>query len=138
MFDLGWTEMMIIAMVALVIIGPKDLPNALKSVAYWVRKGRGAVREFQRGIDDMVREAELGDVRRDLEAATRPDFSNRIEKTLDPGGEVAATFKGEQPAKSDAPAAAPSTHKNSGAQSEPPTAAPAEDTESDDKTQAPA
>jgi sec-independent protein translocase protein TatB len=56
MFDFAWSELALIAVVALVVIGPKDLPRVLKVVGYWVRKARGVAREFQGSIDQMIRE----------------------------------------------------------------------------------
>jgi sec-independent protein translocase protein TatB len=88
MFDLGWTEILIIAVIALIVIGPKDLPSALKNVAYWVRKARGLTREFQKGVDDLVREAELDDVQKEIKTFTRGDLGRRIEETIDPTGSI--------------------------------------------------
>ncbi len=67
MFDLGWPELMLIMVVALVVIGPKELPNAIRMVMGVVRKVRSAAREFQSGIDDLARESGLDDMKRDLE-----------------------------------------------------------------------
>jgi|GEM_PF-797882 sec-independent protein translocase protein TatB len=67
MFDLGWPELMLIMVVALVVIGPKELPNAIRMVMGVVRKLRSAAREFQSGIDDLARESGLDDMKRDLE-----------------------------------------------------------------------
>ena len=55
MFDLGWPELMLIMLVALVVIGPKELPNAIRTVMGIVRKLRGAAREFQSGLDDIAK-----------------------------------------------------------------------------------
>lgn len=66
MFDLGWPELMLIMVVALIVIGPKELPNAIRTVMGVVRKLRGAAREFQSGLDDIARESGLDDVKRDL------------------------------------------------------------------------
>jgi sec-independent protein translocase protein TatB len=66
MFDLGWPELMLIMVVALIVIGPKELPNAIRTVMGIVRKLRGAAREFQSGLDDIARESGLDDVKRDL------------------------------------------------------------------------
>jgi len=49
----------VVALVALIVIGPKDLPKAMRVVGYWVGKARGVAREFRQGFDSMVREAEL-------------------------------------------------------------------------------
>ncbi len=68
--DLSWTEMLVIGAVALVVIGPKQLPGALRTAGYWVRKARGLSREFQGSVEQMIREAELDEVRRDLKKAT--------------------------------------------------------------------
>lgn len=59
MFDIAPTEFMLVAFVALVVIGPKDLPKAMRVVGYWVGKARGVARQFRQGFDTMVREAEL-------------------------------------------------------------------------------
>ena len=88
MFDIGWSEMAIIALVALIVIGPKDLPRAMKTVAQWMRKARSLTREFQSGIDEMVREAELEDARKALEATRRGNLERTISNAVDPEGEM--------------------------------------------------
>lgn len=62
MFDIGSTELLLTAIVAIVVIGPKDLPRALYKVGQFVGKARGMARHFRTGIDAMVREAELEDL----------------------------------------------------------------------------
>ena len=57
MLDFNFTEMGVVAMVALLVIGPKDLPKALRVLGYWVGKARGVARQFRSGFDEMVREA---------------------------------------------------------------------------------
>ncbi|GGB18073.1 sec-independent protein translocase protein TatB [Sphingomonas metalli] len=59
MFNIDSSEFLLVAIVALVVIGPKDLPKALRVVGYWVGKARGVSRQFRAGFDQMVREAEL-------------------------------------------------------------------------------
>src|SRR5687768_17117432 len=59
MFDIGYSELLLIAVVALIVIGPKDLPNVMRTVGKWVGKARGMARHFRSGIDTMMREAEL-------------------------------------------------------------------------------
>ncbi|HEX8420417.1 MAG TPA: Sec-independent protein translocase protein TatB [Sphingomonas sp.] len=59
MFDIAPSELLLVAFVALIVIGPKDLPKALRVVGYWVGKARGVARQFRQGFDSMVREAEL-------------------------------------------------------------------------------
>ena len=70
MFDFAWSELALIAVVALVVIGPKDLPRAMRLAGMWVRKARAMAREFQGSLEQMVREAELEDVRQTVEQAT--------------------------------------------------------------------
>jgi len=59
MFDIAPTELLIVAVVALVVIGPKDLPGVLRTVGQWVGRARGMARHFRSGIDTMIRESEL-------------------------------------------------------------------------------
>lgn len=59
MFDVAPTELLLVALVALLVIGPKDLPRAMRFVGNWVGKARGMARHFRSGIDEMVRQAEL-------------------------------------------------------------------------------
>tara|TARA_B100001057_G_C22727447_1_gene902296 strand:- start:564 stop:1088 length:525 start_codon:yes stop_codon:yes gene_type:complete len=54
MFDLGWLEILIIAITALIVVGPKDLPNLFKKVGVFVGKAKGMAREFQRGMEDAA------------------------------------------------------------------------------------
>lgn len=88
MFDIGWTELALIALVAIIVIGPKDLPKAMKTVAGWVARVRGLAREFQSGIDEMVREAELEEVRAEMNKLATSDVNAVVENTIDPGGAV--------------------------------------------------
>jgi sec-independent protein translocase protein TatB len=59
MFDIAPTELLVVALVALVVIGPKDLPRVMRTVGHWVGRARGMARHFRSGIDTMMREAEL-------------------------------------------------------------------------------
>ncbi len=67
MFDLGWPELMLIMVVALIVIGPKELPNTIRTVSAVMRKVRAAAREFQSGLDDIARESGLDDVMRQID-----------------------------------------------------------------------
>jgi len=64
MFDIGFDELLVIAVVAIVVIGPKDLPLALRSVGRWVAKVRRVSGHFRSGIEAMIREAELEEMER--------------------------------------------------------------------------
>ena len=96
MLDIGWQELFIISVLALIIVGPKDLPRALKAVMHVVRKARGLAREFQTGLSEVVREAELEDIKRDVEKATKDDIEQDIKQAVDPGGALTAEFDPKQ------------------------------------------
>lgn len=88
MFDIGWSEMAVILMVALIVIGPKDLPRVARTIGKWTGKARAMAREFQRSLDDMAREAELQDIKSEMDKLTRVDVRHRLEETIDPAGEI--------------------------------------------------
>jgi sec-independent protein translocase protein TatB len=92
MFDIGWAEMAIIMLVALIVIGPKDLPRVARTVGRWVGKGRALAREFQTQLEEMAREAELDKVKQEIERAGRGNLGKTIEKTIDPTGELGKAF----------------------------------------------
>jgi sec-independent protein translocase protein TatB len=92
MFDIGWSEMAVILLVALIVIGPKDLPRLARTMGQWAGKGRAMAREFQRALEDMAREAELDKVKSEIEKAGRTDLGKTIEKTIDPSGELSRAF----------------------------------------------
>ena len=71
MFDIAPTELLVVAIVALVVIGPKDLPKALRFVGNWVGKARRMAAHFRAGVDNMVREAELEELKKDWEEQNR-------------------------------------------------------------------
>ncbi|MGS1016775.1 Sec-independent protein translocase protein TatB [Allosphingosinicella humi] len=68
MFDVGYSELLVIAVVALVVIGPKDLPKVMRTVGNWVGRARGMARHFRSGVDAMIREAELEEMEKKWKA----------------------------------------------------------------------
>ncbi len=88
MLDIGWQELFIVAVVAIVVIGPKELPRAVKAMAQALRKARSMAREFQDGFDDILREAELDDLKKELSGASPSSLTERIEHSNDPTGEI--------------------------------------------------
>lgn len=64
MFDIGFDELLLIAVVAIVVIGPKDMPAALRTAGRWIGKIRRTSAHFRSGIDAMIREAELEEMER--------------------------------------------------------------------------
>lgn len=88
MFDIGWSEMAVVALLALIVIGPRDLPGVMRTVGQWVRKARRVASDFQSSLDDMVRESELDEARKSIESSKNLDVGKEFEKTVDPTGSV--------------------------------------------------
>jgi sec-independent protein translocase protein TatB len=98
MFDFAWTEIALIGVVALVAIGPKDMPGAIKAVADLVKKARRMAGEFQTHVDEMVREANLDEVRTQISQIRNLDIKGTIERAVDGDGSIRKTFT-EDPLK---------------------------------------
>jgi sec-independent protein translocase protein TatB len=92
MFDFAWSEFALIGVVALIAIGPKDLPVAIKAISGAIKKARKMASEFQTHVDEMVREADLGDVRDQINQLRNFDIKGEIEKAVDADGSLASTF----------------------------------------------
>lgn len=82
MFDIGWTELLLIAVVAIVVIGPKDLPRAMRTVGQWTTKMRRMAGDFQRQFNEAVREAELDDVKNQVTKLGKIDPMADLKKSL--------------------------------------------------------
>lgn len=92
MLDIGWSELAVIAVIALLVIGPKDLPRALYTVGKWMRAARKVTRDFQKHVDDMMREAELDEVRKGLNQVQNLNVRKKIQEAVDPTGELKRAF----------------------------------------------
>jgi sec-independent protein translocase protein TatB len=88
MFDLSWTEILIVGGAALIFIGPKELPGTLRTIGKFVSKARGMAREFQGSVQEMVRESELDEIKKQVDKVTTGDYVSSIEKQIDPTGEI--------------------------------------------------
>ena len=88
MLDLGWQEFFLIALVAVLVVGPKDLPNVIRTVMKGIRKVRAIARDFQNSVEEVAREAELDDIRKQAQNLTRGDIGNTIRNTVDPDGSM--------------------------------------------------
>lgn len=89
MFDVAPTELLLVVVVALVVIGPKDLPKAMRFVGKWVGKARGMARHFRSGLDTMMREAELEELEKQWRAQN--DAIMREFPRVEDGGAGAGT-----------------------------------------------
>ena len=150
MFDISWTEFLLIGVVALIFIGPKELPAVLRTLGQWTRRIRSMAADFQNQFQEAMREAEMADlkkqvddiahdiksydplkdVRADVEAAGK-DIQSSLEKPAESAAET-ATAQSETPALTDATAAAtgpvaPEAVAELAAPAEPAATAPATD-----------
>ena len=107
MFDLGWSELLVVGAVALVVLGPKELPNALRTISNLTKTARKLAGEFQSGINEIVREAELEDARKAAQSINKGSFSKAIENVVDPTGELKSTVTGVEKDLKDKPQISP-------------------------------
>lgn len=88
MFDIGWQELFIVGLITIVVVGPKELPRVLRTATLWIKKIKGMARDFQDGLEDLAREADLDDMKKQLESSSDFDLEGELERSIDPGGEV--------------------------------------------------
>jgi sec-independent protein translocase protein TatB len=103
MFDIGWSELLVIGVVALIAIGPKELPGVLRSLGHWMGKVRRMATDFQDQFREAMREAEVADLKRQFDEASAKAtsaFNNPLDMAQK---EVEAAF-GTEPGVSDKPA----------------------------------
>ncbi|MBM3628537.1 MAG: twin-arginine translocase subunit TatB [Alphaproteobacteria bacterium] len=86
MFD--WNELLVIGAAALIFIGPKELPGTLRTLGKFVAKARGMARDFQTNVDDMVREAELDEVKKQVQKLEYGGLEQMIQNSVDPKGRI--------------------------------------------------
>ena len=125
MFDIGWQELFIIGLVAIIVIGPKELPRVLRTVTLGIRKVRGMARDFQDGLEELAREADLQDLRKEIEEGVGGELQKDIESIGDPTRDVEESVREIGKALDE-----PETPKISAKPAEKPAANPASDTPS--------
>ncbi len=113
MLDLAWTEIALILVVALVVIGPKDLPHAIKGIAEFIRKARRMAGEFQVHVDEMMRETKLDEVKRQIDEVRSGayDMKRQFEEEIDKDRDIAKSFSDPfaEPVSTPPPTTAPPT-----------------------------
>lgn len=104
MFDMGWSELLLVAVLAIVFVGPKDLPRVMRTVGQYAAKMRAMVREFQNSFEDLARESELEELRKQVaemrETAMKPlaDLQRSASISSDELNAAATTEPTEAPA----------------------------------------
>ncbi|GAA3853257.1 Sec-independent protein translocase protein TatB [[Pseudomonas] carboxydohydrogena] len=86
MFDIGWSELVVIGVVALIAIGPKELPGVLRMIGQWVGKARRMASDFQGQFNEAMREAEMADIKKsfdDISAASRDLHPTKLLASLE-------------------------------------------------------
>ena len=86
--DIGGSELLVIAAVALIVVGPKDLPLLLRKLGQFVGKMRGMASEFRASFDEMARQSELDDLRREVEAMRSGQYASPLREAADQAKDV--------------------------------------------------
>ncbi|MBV9735246.1 MAG: twin-arginine translocase subunit TatB [Acidisphaera sp.] len=107
MFDFAWSEIALIGVVALIAIGPKDMPVAIKAVTDVIKKARRMAAEFQTHVDELVRDSSLHEVREQIDEIRRFDLRGEIERAVDSDGSLRSTFASNPLEPMPAPPAVP-------------------------------
>jgi len=133
MFDISWTEFLLIAVVALIVIGPKELPGVMRTLGQYTRKVRSMAADFQNQFQEAMREAEMADLKKEVDDMASDikgydpfkgvrenveSIGKDFEKSLDQAGEPKSEDEQPEPAIA-APAALPDAAKVEPASSEP-------------------
>ncbi len=92
MFDIGWTEITVILVIAIIVIGPKDLPKVLRTVGQWVAKAKAMTRDFRGHVDEMIRETEIDEVKKQIDSIDKFDANSALENTIDAEGDIREAF----------------------------------------------
>ena len=84
MLDIGWSELLVMAVVAVVVVGPKDLPRLMRTVGRYTGKARALAREFRARFDELGRQGELQEINREMEKIRREDPLSRKTNAIAP------------------------------------------------------
>jgi sec-independent protein translocase protein TatB len=127
MFDIGWSELLIIAIVAVVVVGPRELPGMLRTFGKYVGQMRRMAGDFQRQLNDALKEAELDEVRKGIESVRSVNPLNQMKDSLNPlksaGEDLRKAIEDPAAPKTAAAATAPAASAAGSAQASPPTGA---------------
>ena len=124
MFDLSWSHILIVLIVALVVVGPKDLPKMMRTMGRWLGKARAMADQFRKSFDEMARQSELDELRAEIEALRTQRPLAGIEQSMN------RSVLPPDPAPSPPPLAAADQPDAQGQPADPPASPPAAAAES--------
>ena len=116
MFDISWSELLVIVVVAVVVVGPKDLPRLMRTAGQWAGRARAMADQFRRSFDDMARQTELDELRKEVQKLKNVPLSAKDyvdlgipDNPLPSAHELTGAIEdvGAAPPKLDTPAVAP-------------------------------
>ncbi|MDZ7603944.1 MAG: Sec-independent protein translocase protein TatB [Hoeflea sp.] len=107
MFDIGWPELLVVAIVLIIVVGPKDLPPMLRAFGRTTKKLRGMANEFRGQFDEALREAELDDVKKTFDEARKLNPMQTIRDAVNPLKDTAKTIRSDLEKTVNAPVATP-------------------------------
>ncbi len=93
MFDFAWSELALIGALSVLLLGPKQLPETMRTLAKLMRKVRGLSAEFQGHFNEMVREAELEELRAQVQKLSAGNLQSEVSKAIDPTGEIEGALR---------------------------------------------
>ena len=119
MLDIGWWELLLLAVLAVIVVGPKDLPRMMVTVGRYVARLRAMAAEFQRGFEDIARQTELEDLKKEIDRAGQGDILSspppiRPDDADDDTGRPAASSASGSPASPGGPAIDPAPAPKTG------------------------
>lgn len=124
MLDIGWSELLVIAVVLIVVVGPKDLPPMLRAFGRMSRKFTSMAGEFRKQFDDALNEADMGDLRQTISDVRRMNPGNSLREAMSPLRQAAEEIRSDIRSSIDGPAAKPGDAPAAVTLPEPPPAVP--------------
>lgn len=115
MFDIGWSELLVVLVVALVVVGPKDLPRLMRMIGRWVGKARAMADQFRKSFDELARESELDDLRAEIAALRSANPLAEVQSELN---RAIVPPDAQKPAPAQSGSAAPPPHADAVAEAE--------------------
>lgn len=95
--DVGWQELLVIAVVAIIVVGPRELPQLMRTVGRWLARARRYARDFQYDMEQLGREAELDELRKQFDSFKKPMEGVRMDGRPEPRPDLSVEIEPEDP-----------------------------------------